>query len=68
MVFARFAEYVYQRTDNVKARPAYVEPIEAPRGTAHEKVQNQVRAGTHEQAREGDKLKAIEGRGPVKFG
>ena len=68
MVLARLAEYVYQRADDVKARPAHVEPIEAPRGVVHEKMQNQVCAGAHEQAREGDKLEAIEGRGSIKFG
>ena len=59
------AEEVDECADEVKTRPAHVEPVEARRQMAHEEMQNQVRAGAHQQAREGDELEAVEGRGPV---
>ena len=59
------AKEVDERADEVKTCPAYVEPVEACWQVAHEEMQNQVRAGAHQQAREGDELEAVEGRGPV---
>src|SRR5687768_13303772 len=59
------AEKVDEGADHVKARPAHIKPVEAGRGMAHKKMQNQMRPGTHQQAREGDELEAVEGRGAV---
>jgi hypothetical protein len=63
------AKKVDERANEVKSRPAHIQPIEAGgHGLGHEKMQNQMCPGTHQQAGEGNKLEAVQGRGPVKFG
>ena len=42
------AEEVDERANEVKAAPAHVEPVEALRRVAHEKVENQVGPGAHQ--------------------
>ena len=61
MRLIRLAEQINQRAHDVKSYPAHVEPVEARRRASHEKVQNQVRPDAHQEAREGDKLEAVEG-------
>ena len=63
------AKYVDERAHRVKPQPAHIQPVEARwHGPADEIIQNQVRAGAHQQAREGDELEAIKGRRAVQFG
>jgi hypothetical protein len=62
------AEKIDKRADDVKARPAYIQPVESGWGVPYEVVKNQVRARTHEQTCDGNELEAIKGRGSVKFG
>jgi hypothetical protein len=69
MAFVRLAEQVHQRAHDVESRPAYVQPIKARRHLlGGKKVQNQVGANAHQDARDGDELVAIEGARTIEFG
>jgi hypothetical protein len=62
------AKQVEERAKKVENRPAHVQPIKAIGHASDEEVQNQVGTSTHQQARKGNELEAVQGRRPVKFG
>lgn len=69
VAFVGPAEEVYQGADDINARPAQIQPVEA---CGHllggKKVQYQVGADAHDQASNGNELVAIEGAGTIEFG